>query len=146
MLTLAEELQDLVNDCSINFDNYTESELQHRPHPDKWSRKEIIGHLIDSALNNIQRFTRGRYINGFAILYNQNQWVEASDYIHYNSGDLFHLWMLLNQHICILWRNMPELSYQHEVMMGEEKWTLEEVAIDYIKHLKHHLAQIENIV
>jgi hypothetical protein len=142
MLTLADELQDIINDCSIEFDNFSEEELLHRSAPDKWSRKEIIGHLVDSAQNNIQRFVRGRYEEGVSISYNQNEWVAASDYQHYHTAELFHLWMLLNQHLCILWRNTPESSYSHAVVMGGETWTLRNVAVDYIDHLNHHLKQL----
>jgi len=35
----------------------SESELAQKPTPEKWSKKEIIGHLIDSGLNNLQRFS-----------------------------------------------------------------------------------------
>ena len=146
MKLLADQLQDIINEKAFLIENIEEEEFRHRPSPDKWSKKEILGHLVDSAQNNIQRFVRGRYETGIHIVYDQNNWVEASDYLHYPTSDLIHLWILLNQHLCILWRNMPEAAYSNmsNLSNSEPVWLdLRAVAQDYIAHLEHHIGQLK---
>src|SRR5471030_1981454 len=67
--------------------------------PDKWSKKEIIGHLIDSAQINLQRFVRCTYEENFKLTYDQVEWVQAQQYNQANVSDLFGLWELLNMQI-----------------------------------------------
>ncbi len=45
--------------------------------PNKWSKKEIIGHLINSATNNHQRFVRCQFETIPKIVYDQNKWKEC---------------------------------------------------------------------
>jgi hypothetical protein len=57
--------------------------------PNRWSKKEILGHLIDSASNNHQRFVRGaQNIAGNFPVYNQDRWVEIQHYNDMNWSDL----------------------------------------------------------
>jgi hypothetical protein len=37
---------------------FSEAESEERPAPERWTKKEVVGHLIDSASNNHQRFVR----------------------------------------------------------------------------------------
>ncbi len=64
--------------------------------PDKWSRKEIMGHLIDSAQINLQRFVRCTYQEGFKLVYDQVEWVEAQHYQDEDINEILGLWRLLN--------------------------------------------------
>src|SRR5471030_3547064 len=67
--------------------------------PDKWSKKEIIGHLIDSAQINLQRFVRCTYEENFKLTYEQVEWVQAQRYREADINKLLDLWQLLNQQI-----------------------------------------------
>jgi DinB superfamily len=128
----------------------SEVELQAKNSPEQWSKKEILGHLIDSAQSNIRRMVVGQYQNEAHIIYLQNEWVKAADYQHYNSEDLLQFWALLNKHFCQVLKNLPLENYQtitnwgNETtpMLGQDFVTLEFVAIDYIRHLDHHLKQL----
>ena len=127
------------------FLNFTETELFHKENPQKWSKKEILGHLVDSAQNNIRRIVVGQYKEGENIVYNQNIWVKAADYQHYNSRDLLDLFLLLNKHFCILLENLPKENYKSITNWGRtvpEIVSLEFVAHDYLKHLEHHVNQL----
>jgi hypothetical protein len=53
-----------------------ENEFSFKPAENKWSKKEILGHLIDSASNNHQRFVRAQFEEHANIFYHQNEWVE----------------------------------------------------------------------
>src|SRR6516165_6877882 len=60
---------------------FSEVESEHRPSPERWTKKEVVGHLIDSASNNHQRFVRGQIAAGQVFPgYEQEQWVQLQNY------------------------------------------------------------------
>ena len=79
-----------------------------KPSPAKWSGKELLGHLIDSAQSNIRRFVMAQYEDKPYIVYDQEKWVIAANYQQYPLQDLIDLWVLLNKHIVIILENLPE--------------------------------------
>lgn len=113
--------------------------------PHKWSKKEIIGHLIDSAQINLQRFVRCTYEENFKLIYEQVEWVEANHYQDAGIDEVLTLWKLLNLQIIRVLENYPAGRLQaqcdnnkHEVSLHTVKY----LAQDYVDHLKHHLKQI----
>jgi hypothetical protein len=128
------------------FNGYNEHQLTYKITPDKWSKKEILGHLIDSAQNNIQRFVRGQYEHNPRIVYAQNEWVRLQHYQTYPSNELVQLWVSLNKHICLLLSGMSSTRYNLTVDTGKEAvelHTLQFLADDYVDHLLHHVKQIK---
>jgi hypothetical protein len=113
-----------------------------KPGPDKWSKKEILGHLVDSAQNNIRRFIVAQYEESPTIGYAQDAWVACSNYPGYPTEDLVALWTLLNRHIVVILRQMSPEARQRMCSMGGQPQSLEWVAADYCNHLLHHLHQI----
>lgn len=114
-----------------------------RPGPGKWSKKEILGHLVDSAQNNIRRFVVAQYEDIPRIVYDQDKWVAIADYQHYPTDDLVNLWTLLNRHICLVLKNTPPEAEQRRCDNSDtEKQTIKWLAADYCNHLLHHLHQI----
>ena len=113
-----------------------------KPQPDKWSKKEILGHLVDSAQNNIRRFIVAQYEDNPRIGYAQDVWVACSNYQGYAVADLVTLWTLLNRHIVVILRQMSPAAAQRKCSMGGQPQSLEWVAADYCNHLLHHLHQI----
>jgi hypothetical protein len=113
-----------------------------KPRPDKWSKKEILGHLVDSAQNNIRRFIVAQYEDNPTIGYAQDAWVACSNYQGYPIEDLVALWTLLNRHAVIILKQMSPEAAQRMCSMGGEPQSLEWVAADYCNHLLHHLHQI----
>jgi hypothetical protein len=112
--------------------------FEANPVPNKWSRKEELGHLIDSALSNIRRFVVGQYEEQPYIVYNQDKWVAISNYRHYNNDDLIQLWVLLNKHICMILENTSSEN-AGRIVQTQELHSIEWLAQDYNKHLLHHL-------
>jgi DinB superfamily len=115
----------------------------------KWSKKQELGHLIDSALNNHQRFVRAQIHahleNGVLRIagYNQNDWVRIGEYQTRVWGELVRLWKSLNQQILHVMKNVaPEALQTPCTIGGGEPIALELVMIDYVGHLKHHIAHI----
>lgn len=123
--------------------------------PGKWSPREIIGHLIDSAANNHQRFVRAQFSDDLVFAgYEQEGWVRVQGYQDENWADLVQLWKLYNQHILHLMARVPEetrlkLRHKHnlhqialESLSENEPVTLDWFMRDYVTHLKKHLSQI----
>jgi DinB superfamily len=122
----------------------SEAGLAAKPLPHKWSKKEILGHLIDSAQNNIRRFVVAQYEEAPTIKYAQDNWVAAANYQNYDTNDLLALWSLLNRHACFVLKNITPAIAGNICNTGELH-TLEWLANDYNKHLLHHLHQILNL-
>lgn len=126
-----------VNKQNINWES--------RPSPGKWSNKEIIGHLCDSAKINLQRFVRCTYEENFKLTYEQDAWVAAQHYQEMNIDDLLQLWRLLNLQITIVLDNYQPDRLQAQCDNSKKEislHTVEWLAQDYSEHLQHHLKQI----
>ena len=109
----------------------------------KWSKKEILGHLIDSATNNHQRFVRAQFENTPSIPYNQDLWNKYSFYNSINSKQLISFWKSYNNQILALFNNMPKDSVLKMCNTGgKDNYSLAFLFNDYIKHLEYHLNQI----
>jgi len=119
-----------------------ESSFALKPVPGKWSKKEIIGHLIDSAANNHQRFVRGQFENGPIIGYDQNNWNTFSYHQEIAGGQLIDFWQIYNKQLVEIMKRIPEENLKKEVQVGSNKYTLEFLIVDYVDHLEHHLNQV----
>ncbi len=144
MQTIIAGLEQIITDYTPQLQQLSEAEFSLKPSPAKWSGKEYLGHLIDSAQTNIRRFVMARYEDKPHIVYQQDTWVAAANYQHYPTKDLIALWLLLNKHIVILWKNMPAAVQEKEVITGDVH-TVKWLAADYNKHLLHHLHQVLNL-
>ena len=141
MQTIINQLEKIISDYTPQLQQLSETEFSYKPSPAKWSGKEYLGHLIDSAQNNIRRFVVAQHEDKPYIVYAQEKWVIAADYQNYPLKDLVDLWTLINKHIVIILKNIPEAALSKEVQTGDIhsiKW----LAADYNKHLLHHLHQI----
>ena len=117
-----------------------------KPSANKWSKKEIIGHLIDSAQVNLQRFVRCTYEEKFKLIYAQDEWVAAAHYQDAAIKEILDLWILLNRQIIRVLSNYPDTRVNTLCDTGKNEislHTVEWLATDYVVHMKHHLAQIE---
>lgn len=120
-----------------------EPAFSHKPHPGKWSKKEILGHLIDSAANNHQRFIRTRYENIPFIIYDQDRWNALNYYAELEQAQLVTFWTVYNRHLLELIKRIPEAEWSKECNTGGlAHVTLGWLIEDYLVHMEHHLAQI----
>ena len=140
---ICRQLQNIVHEYSILLEQVNEKVYAFKPAANKWSKKEILGHLVDSAQNNIRRFIVAQYEDAPKIVYKQDSWVVISDYQNYPTADLVSLWRLLNNHAAIILSNTDREASQKKCdTNGAETHSIEWLANDYIKHLLHHLHQI----
>jgi hypothetical protein len=122
---------------------------------DKWSPKQIIGHLIDSAANNHQRFVRAQFTSDLVCPgYQQDAWVDVQKYNNESWPDLINLWAAYNLHLA----HVVSVMDHHELTRSRDQHNLDQIAFkavdkntpttleyfirDYVDHLQHHLNQI----
>ena len=121
----------------------------------KWSAKEIIGHLIDSAANNHQRFVRAQFTDDLLFSgYEQEEWVRVQGYNQESWQQLVQLWKHYNLHLQHLMSAMPEETRvkaraRHsldriawQTVAENQPVTLDYFMRDYVAHLKNHLGQV----
>lgn len=137
----------------------TDQQVSMKPAPDKWSPKEILGHLINSATINHGRFVRAQKSEDLiGETYDQHAWVEVQEYQMLNWQDLLITWRQLNMQLAHLMyitqediRNKPRTQHNlHEMAFKDfpkdEPVTLAAFMEDYVLHLRHHLGQIRTVL
>lgn len=133
-----EQLQTIITTYRPLLLQVTEDRWRAKSNPEKWSKVEELGHVIDSAQNNIRRFIVGQYEEQPHIIYKQDEWVKISNYQHYAVNDLIDFWVLMNKHICVVLNNTSAEKASRPVLT-QTVHTIEWLASDYNKHLLHHL-------
>ena len=142
---VAKELMTVVQAALPRLTALSEAMVTHRPAPDRWTIKEVLGHLIDSAANNHQRFVRAQFVSELVFpKYEQNEWVQSQNYNAIEWPELIEFWRRYNLHLAHIIRNIaPEVLGVHCRIGDYEPVSLKFLTEDYVVHLKHHLAKIE---
>lgn len=122
----------------------------------RWSAKEIVGHLIDSAANNHQRFVRAQASDDLMFAgYDQEYWVRVQNYPEVPWPNLVQFWQAYNLHLAHVIANIPPAiltAPRSRHTVDKIAWqtvdpgtstTLAYLIADYIGHLKMHLRQID---
>lgn len=144
IISISEKIKEAVSAAKPELLKISPELASKRPKPNSWSKKEILGHLIDSASNNHQRFVRGAQ-NAAADfpVYKQDSWVEVQHYNEMEWSGLIELFYQYNYHISRVIAFLPEKSLNNFCNLGKENpATIQFVIEDYLKHLKHHLEKI----
>lgn len=137
----------VLNDIEFFVSTNSITDFELKISKDKWSKKEIMGHLIDSALNNIQRLTEIQFTEKpYKIkAYNQNELVLANHFQNKDTQELVNLWLNLNNHMLYLMKNQTSKTLEFEVILPNgEKKNLAFLMQDYLDHFYHHLKQIDS--
>ena len=111
----------------------------------KWSKKEILGHLIDSAIHNLVRFTEINYIAKpyRHRPYNQIDLVNLNQYQTKDINELNQLWLSLNKQIIRIMKSVDEKALDYKIILSDESVIdLRFLMTDYVEHLEHHINQI----
>lgn len=144
-MTPSEKLRTLIQDYSLRFETLTEKEWSYKPRPEKWSKKEILGHLCDSAMSNIRRFVVTQYQQNQKIVYDPDEWVACQGYQQAAASEVIAFWKLLNLQAARTMELIPAEKLARTCDTGQESEALNSLAFlvdDYIVHMEHHLRQI----
>jgi len=139
-----ERLRFAVRTLPVVLAGFSEAESEQRPSPECWAKKEVIGHLIDSASNNHHRFVRGQIAAGQEFPgYEQERWVRIQNYQAARWSDLIDLWRAYNTHILHVAECMSEEGRRATCRVGGgEEVTLAGLFVEYVDHLEHHLRKM----
>jgi hypothetical protein len=141
----------LLNDVSEKIKQIPESDLSFKKLPEKWSKKEILGHLCDSAINNLSRFVRAQFEDEpFKVVpYAQDDWVRVNHYNEMKIEEITDYWSAINKQIINIISNIPEAKLAVKCELGnaafredETDKTLLWLIEDYVVHMEYHLKQI----
>ena len=138
-------LNQLVTTCETYLKEANRQQLAAKPKPTQWSKKEILGHLIDSARYNLRRFTEIHIKKKpyQVVDYEQDELVAVNDYQSADPKDLTQLWVQLNKQIIHVIKQQTETKLQLEAKLpNQEVTSLLFLINDYLAHLEHHVKQI----
>jgi hypothetical protein len=144
MKIIADQIHEAITAAKPRLLKLSPETVGQKSNPEVWSKKEILGPLIDSAANNHQRFVRGAQNAAMEFPpYKSIQWVEVQKYQDMNWLDLIELFAQYNLHLCRVLNNIPEAALNNLCNIGKESpVTVKFVIEDYLRHLKHHLEKI----
>ncbi|MBZ5629437.1 MAG: DinB family protein [Acidobacteriia bacterium] len=130
--------------ASQRLSELSSADAAARPMPAAWSKKQELGHLVDSAINNYARLIRVQRESAPALPgYEQDAWVERQGYDDRDWMELIALWTNLNRHMLAAARRIPASALARTcTIAGSQPMTLEFVIEDYVDHMVHHLQHI----
>jgi DinB family protein len=146
MQTPAELLRYLLDTVPAELAGLSDATAALKPAPEKWSPKEELGHLLDSAANNHQRIVRTLLEDQPAMSgYEQQRWVQVHRYQQRDWRELIDLWAALNRQLLVAVASVTDSAWTRTcTIAGSEPMTLGFVIEDYLAHMSHHLAHIQS--
>jgi hypothetical protein len=148
-----EEIVSLVNEWEAVLIKLPEDTITLKRNSQNRNIKQIIGHLIDSASNNTHRIVHLQYqlcplvFPNYATLGNNDRWIAIQDYEHEDWINLIQLWKYSLLHMSHIIKNVKTDKLNNEWISGPDaKVTLEAMIIDFPKHLKLHLSEIDDLI
>src|SRR5215213_2486786 len=152
---LVEEFRETIVTATVQLRDIPEEQSRLKSSAQDWSPIEVIGHLIDSAANNHQRFVRGQFTDDLMFPgYEQEQWVNSQNYRNESWPEVIQLWSSYNLHLLHVASAIPvdvltKPRSSHtldqialNLVEKNEPATLEYLIRDYVDHLRYHLNQI----
>lgn len=141
--------------AKARLSDISEAQSREKSSPDEWSPVEVLGHLIDSAANNHQRFVRAQFTDDLVFAgYEQEQWVSSQKYSDESWAEVIQLWSAYNLHLLHVFSVIPKDiltkarsphtldQIAFNLVDKNDPATLEYLIRDYVDHLRHHLDQI----
>lgn len=140
------KFEQLLNE-NVNYIPTIQNEILDAKNPGKWSKKEVLGHLIDSAIHNLVRFTEINYSEKpyRHRPYNQIDLVNLNQYQKTDIKELIQLWFSINNQIVRIMKSVDENALDYKIILSDESVIdLRFLMTDYVEHLEHHINQIKS--
>ena len=150
-----EDFRETIVSAKARLSDISETQSRQKNSPDDWSPVEVLGHLIDSATNNHQRFVRAQFTDDLVFPgYEQERWVSSQKYSDESWSEVIQLWSSYNLHLVHVASAIPEDvltkprsnhtldQIAFNLVDKSDPATLEYLIRDYLDHLRHHLNQI----
>lgn len=144
MKELSEQLLSAVESAEPRLRQITAAESSKPVLPGGWSPKKVVGHLIDSASNNHQRFVRAAQQQSLDFpAYDQEGNVRVQAPQEADWSLLVSLWAAYNRYLAHIIARLPASKLETICHIGSnEPKPLSFIATDYLTHMVHHLKQI----
>jgi DinB superfamily len=138
------QLRALINEVPLRLGKLSPSQVELKPSSSKWSPKEELGHLLDSAANNHQRIVRAQLEDKPKMPgYDGDAWVDLHRYQQRNWQELAELWRALNLQLLAAAEAVPDSAWSRTSTIADSKpLTLKFVFEDYLEHMMHHLVHV----
>lgn len=143
----------MVNEWESKLANLSTEVISGRTNIQNRTIKQILGHLIDSASNNTHRIVHLQYrenplkFPNYASNGNNDRWIAIQNYKDEDWNNMINLWKFSNLHLVHIIENVNPEKLDNQWFYSEEKLvSLKDGIIDYMRHLKLHLDEIDNLV
>ena len=148
-----QELLDLIEMWEPKLLALSENVVTLRRNNQNRNIKQIVGHLVDSASNNTHRMVHLQYQSSpfefpnYASCGNNDRWIAIQDYQTEIWKNLVQLWKYTNLHIVHVINNVNEDKLDNQwISAKDETISLKTMIIDYLRHVKLHLGEIEELI
>ncbi len=150
---ITESISLLVNEWETILKGLNNEVISNRRNKQNRTIKQITGHMIDSASNNTHRIIHLQYQESpliypdYANFGNNDKWITIQNYQSENWNDLIQLWKYSQKHIIHVIRNVnPDKLANEWISATGNRVSLESMITDYLRHLKLHLDEIDELI
>ncbi len=146
-------LKSLIDEWEPVLAGLSEQVISQRQNTQGRTIKQILGHMTDSASNNLHRIVHLQYDSmpsnfpDYANLGNNDRWIKIQNYQEEEWDLLIQHWKYSNLHLIHVIRNVDPAALENEWISAlNMKVSLREMIIDYLRHFKLHLSEINELI
>ena len=145
MNTTISRLKAILDSIGSSSQDWQGPEFSLKKDPNKWSKKEILGHLVDSGIANLDRFNKIQFSpEPLSIVpYPQDDLVKSNNYQEKEVNDILNMFLSINTQIVFLFESKLMHISSKRVLINEEESDLDFLCRDYVDHMLHHLKQLK---